>query len=232
MSKTALELRNYLPCGWVVKPTASGLHLLAPSQQSAEQFLELSITELIWSANRLSTSIEIAWKGCKTPLRVSPRMAVEHSNLGQNRVKPYKSKQVPMTPIVLSRFDFDWNAIHSGDHPIYITQLHDQHNLYLNRAAVIAQSDKPPAEFLSATAHSLNFEDELLTRCQYLQQAGHLLEYTYEALRWFRDPDTGLLVRRRMQFVSNFYRVMYLGQDCWLGEVLQANPLERFVDSR
>ena len=96
----------------------------------------------------------------------------------------------------------------------------------------MAQSEKPPAEFLCATAHSLNFEDELLNRCQHLKRDGYLLEYNYEALRWFRDPDTGLFVRRRMQFVSNFHRVTYLGQDCWMGEVLRADPIDRFVDNR
>lgn len=231
MSPTVLELREYLPCGWVVTPTRSGLHLLAPSQQSVEQFLERSIAELIHSANRLSTAIDIAWKGCKTPLRISPKMVAGGLGSGGNGVDFYQT-QTSMAPTVRSGFEFDWNAIHNSTRPTYITQLQDQHNLYLNQAAVMAQSEKPPAEFLSATAHSLNFEDELLARCQHLKRDARLLEYSYEALRWFRDSDTGLFVRRRMQFVSNFHRVTYLGQDCWLGQVLRADPLDRFVDSR
>lgn len=226
------ELRNYLPCGWLVKLTTSGLCLLAPSQESAEAFLELSICDLIQSAKQLSTPIAIAWRGCKVPLRVSPRMmlgGVEPESVKRMWIDGISRKQP--APVVRSRVELDWTAIQQGSNPVYISQMRDQHNLYLNAAAVSAQSEKPPAEFLSATAHTLNFEDELLERCEHLGQNGQLIEYTYQALRWFRDPDSQLMIRRRMQFVSSFYRVHYLGQDCWLGEVLSAAPLERFVDN-
>ncbi|MGI0488871.1 hypothetical protein ACN4EK_25955 [Pantanalinema rosaneae CENA516] len=133
-------------------------------------------------------------------------------------------------PIIQSRFEIEWNAIHLSSNPTYITQLSDQHNLYLNQAAVLAQSGKPPAEFLSSTAHTLNYEDELVTRCGHIKTDGFLTEYSYEAMRWFQD-ESGLWVRRRMRFVSNFWRVEYLGQDCWLGEVLQAEALNQFVPS-
>ena len=99
MAPMAPELRNYLPCGWVVTPTVAGLRLLALSQQSAEQFLELSIAKLILSANHLSTAIEIAWKGCETPLRISPKMVASNQRLAKNQANPYASKLFPMPPL-------------------------------------------------------------------------------------------------------------------------------------
>lgn len=121
--------------------------------------------------------------------------------------------------------ELNWAAIQASNRPVYITQFADQQNLFLNFTAVMAQSNKPPGDFLRSTAHTLNFEDELLQRCRYLKTDHRLIEYEYQALRWFQDPDTGLWIRRRMQFVSNFYRIFYLGRECWLGEVLVANAI-------
>lgn len=132
---------------------------------------------------------------------------------------------INMTDSLKAGDEIDWNAIQSHDRPVYVSQLDSQQNLYLNNAAFTAQSAKPPSDFLRSTAHELNYDDELVKRCYHLRQDAHLIEYEYEALRWFRDPDSALWIRRRMQFISNFYKIVYLGQDCWLGEVLWANAL-------
>ncbi len=130
-----------------------------------------------------------------------------------------------MADSLRSGHEIDWTAIQSYDRPVYISQLDTQQNLYLNNAAFTAQSAKPPSDFLRSTAHELNYDDELVKRCYHLKRDAHLIEYEYEALRWFRDPDSALWIRRRMQFISNFYKIIYLGQDCWLGEVLGADTL-------
>ncbi len=130
-----------------------------------------------------------------------------------------------------SGYAVDWTAIQAYHRPVYVSQLDTQQNLYLNNAAFMAQAAKPPSNFLRSTAHELNYDDELVKRCNHLKRDAHLIEYEYEALRWFRDPDSALWIRRKMQFVSNFYRIVYLGQDCWLGEVLWADTLDSFADS-
>jgi hypothetical protein len=132
---------------------------------------------------------------------------------------------INMADSLRSGHEIDWTAIQSYDRPVYISQLDTQQNLYLNNAALTAQSAKPPSDFLRSTAHELNYDDELVKRCYHLKRDAHLIEYEYEALRWFRDPDSALWIRRRMQFISNFYKIIYLGQDCWLGEVLGAATL-------
>lgn len=232
----ALELRNYLPCDWGVKLAPAGVFLIAPSRTAAENFLELEIEALIHSANGIYATIQIVWPNCKAPLKISPRIMASDSyppsrRFVENNRDLTNLTRAKTTPIVRSQTDLDWNAIQMGNNPVYISHLHNQHNLFLNNAAVLAQGAKPPAEFLCATAHVLNFEDELQARCQYLVRDGQLVEYEYKALRWFHDPEANLWIRRRMQFVSNFYRVTYLGQDCWLGEVLSASASNQFMDN-
>lgn len=72
----AFELRHYLPCGWQIAPSPMAVKLTAPSQSCAEQFLDLAIAELVGSARRMGTSLEISWQGCQSPLRISPRLSV------------------------------------------------------------------------------------------------------------------------------------------------------------
>lgn len=227
-----LELRNYLPYDWRLKLSPQGLFLIAPSQTAAESFLEVEIEALIHSANCIYTTIQIIWPDCQTPLRISPRIMSSDSDSSSSRLlKSNKSTPVQATPIIRSQVDLDWNTIQMGHNPVYVSHLYTQHNLFLNNAAVLAQSAKPPAEFLSTTAHVLNFEEELQSRCQHLGQDGQLIEYEYKALHWFHDPEANVWIRRRMQFISNFYRVTYLGQICWLGEVLSTVGLNQFVDN-
>lgn len=230
------ELRNYLPCGWGLKLAPAGIFLIAPSKIAAENFLELEIEALVQSANGIYTTIQIVWPNCKAPLKISPRIMASGSYPSSRRLidGDYDLTNLAQTKtnsIVQSKTDLDWNSIQMGNNPVYVSHLHNQHNLFLNNAAVLAQGAKPPAEFLCATAHVLNFEDELQARCQHLIRDGQLIEYQYEALRWFHDPEANLWIRRRMQFVSNFHRITYLGQDCWLGEVLTTSPSNQFMDN-
>lgn len=68
------ELRHYLPKDWLVSPCNKAVKLLAPSESSANFFLDEAIADLIGSAKRLETPLEISWNGCTNPLRISPRM--------------------------------------------------------------------------------------------------------------------------------------------------------------
>ncbi len=207
-----MELLDYLPSGWKLQPTNHGLLLMAPDSQQGKDFVTGAKQYLTETAQNIRGVIEVC------------------AQTG-GQVAEIKPTQTLSSPIIQVKTELDWTAIQGGATPVYITQLADQHNLYLNHAAVLAQSGKPPAEFLSATAHALNFEEELSSRCARIEQDGELTDYPYEAMRWFRD-EQGRWIRRRMQFFSNFWKVNYLGQECWLGEVLQATPLEQFVDSK
>ena len=212
-----MELLDYLPSGWSLETTHHGLMLLAPDREDGKDFLAGAARYLRETAQNIRGVIEVRAATGDPIASIQPALSTQPQTVALERA------------LIRSATDLDWNAIQKGRNPVYITQLHDQHNLFLNQVAVMAQSGKPPAEFLSTTAHTLNFEDELRSRCAHIQSDHSLSEYSYEALRWFRD-DAGVWIRRRMTFFSNFWRVEYLGQDCWLGEVLQATPLDQFVD--
>lgn len=91
----AFELRHYLPCGWQVSPSPEGLKLTAPSESSAEQFLDLAISELVGSARRLETHLEISWKGCQSPFRISPRLSISTDS---NEIKGQSMTGQPTEP--------------------------------------------------------------------------------------------------------------------------------------
>ncbi len=120
-----------------------------------------------------------------------------------------------------SDLELDFNALNQSANAIYISQLEDQTNLYANRTALLAQGKKPK-EFLGQSACALNDEEELARRCHLIYNDGGLNEYGYSALRWFHEPSTGFWRRKRMNFISNFRKLEYLGELCWIGEVLVA----------
>lgn len=207
------------PEHWEEKKTFTSIQWIAPTKLDADIFLDRNFAALQRLASDNGKAYEIAWKFCDRPFRVRPKVAAIAGS-GEPSSRPRLLRGV-----IQSAVDLDWTAIHGGNNPIYINELKTQRNLYLNEAAVAAQSGKPPAEFLSATAHVLNFEEELTDRCRHLMRDRRLQTYSYLALRWFQDEETGIWIRRQMSFVSNFWRVSYLGCDCWMGEVLQALPV-------
>lgn len=133
-----------------------------------------------------------------------------------------------MRSVIVAGLELDFNAIYESQNPIYITQISDQTNLFANKAALAAQGKKPK-EFLGQSACALNDEEELALRCSLIYKDGSLTEYQYSALRWFSDPETGFWRRKRMNFTSNFRRIEYLGELCWLGEVLEAVETGKIV---
>lgn len=72
----ACELRHYLPCDWSITPRQGAICLTAPSEQSANLFLDMAISELVGSAKRMGSPLEIHWKGCQNPLKISPRLSL------------------------------------------------------------------------------------------------------------------------------------------------------------
>lgn len=228
-----LQSNLALPHGFTIVPKHGGLVIKAPSKTAAQDYAEEQICRLRKVILNIDRPVEISWGGAQS-LRITPEM-VRRSVSGSEPEQPARksSKKPPaqkLRGIIQAATDLDWSEIVGGSNPVYVSQLQDQHNLFLNQAAVSAQSGKPPAEFLSATAHALNFEEELITRCGHLIRDEHLREYNYRALRWFRD-ESGIWIRRHMAFVSNFWKISYLGQPCWLGEVLEAMPLETHLDN-
>jgi hypothetical protein len=163
------------------------------------------------------SQILIYWEGCgDRPYRIDAALAsLLSSPVG---VLP-SSREVGGEAV---SEDLDWVAVMGGANPIYISILEDQRNVFMNNAAVECQGIKPQ-EFLGDRAYALNYSDELSSRCGYITRDGGLREYHYEALRWVMVE--GLPRRKLMRFTSNFLKIKYLSQPCWMGEVLQSEDI-------
>jgi PAS domain-containing protein len=224
---------NLLLQGCELRFHGDSICIYAPDEAIACELSDSLYWLASWAKTLNKRDARVFYPGCRKPYQIPARWAIAEASTSSEEIDRPSPNLLSLTPqpkeqrlrgIIQSVAELDWNAVFNGGNPIYITQLHDQRNLFLNQAAVNAQSGKPPAEFLAGTAHTLNFEDELVNRCEHLIVDGSLSLYEYEAMRWFLD-DRGLWVRRKMQFVSNFWKVDYLGQPCWMGEVLQAEAI-------
>ena len=216
-----MELRNYLPTGWNVCPTEKGVMIVAPTKDSAQDWADWAIAYLRETILGLNRPLEVVWRAGQPGIRLTPQM-VQRSIVSEETVKTSQGS-------VQARFDIDLNTLYQGANPVYINDLQTQTNLWCNTAALQAQGKKPQEFLIVQSAFALNYEDELDNRCRQLRNDGRLVEYAYQALRWFQETDTSIWRRRKMQFVSNFWKVEYLSEQCWLGEVLQATPLEQFA---
>lgn len=106
--------------------------------------------------------------------------------------------------------------------PTYINSIKTTQKLYTNMAGANAQG-MPPEQFLAInSALDLNDAPEFDRRIHAIATEGQLVEYDYMAWRWFFDPEEGRFRTKRMSFVSNFRKIRFCGQDCWMGQVLQA----------
>lgn len=106
--------------------------------------------------------------------------------------------------------------------PTYINSIRSTQKLYCNVAGANAQG-MPPEQFLAInSALDLNDAPEFDRRIHAIATEGQLTEYEYMAWRWFFDLEAGRFRTKRMSFVSNFRKIQYCGQDCWMGQVLQA----------
>ncbi len=70
MQSNRLELSDYLPADWQMRPTQQGLKLIAPNHEDAGLFFQGAKQYLADSAKYLKAAIEVVWEGCSEPLRV------------------------------------------------------------------------------------------------------------------------------------------------------------------
>ncbi|MCD8488278.1 MAG: hypothetical protein LRZ84_16470 [Desertifilum sp.] len=194
-----------------------GMVILAPSKWVADNFVEQWI-DLLTQTAKVWGEISIRWgEGKRDRFRVPAALA---SNSSENPVE----ELAVSFDFNISELEFDLNEAYKSKNPVYITDLQTQSVLFANPAALAAQSKSAP-QFIGESAHLLNDPDELYQRDCWLTETGgtkRLEDYEYQAFRWFLDPDTGLWRRKRMEFVSNFKVVRFLGSLCRMGMVLQA----------
>ncbi|NES88063.1 hypothetical protein D5R40_08170 [Okeania hirsuta] len=76
--------------------------------------------------------------------------------------------------------------LEDSDLPTYINAITTQKKLYANPTALNAQG-QPPEMFLQGNAYDLNDVEELDYRTARVASGEKLVEYEYQAWRWFFD---------------------------------------------
>ncbi|MBD2180607.1 hypothetical protein H6S82_01980 [Planktothrix sp. FACHB-1355] len=208
--------------GWSWKLSGRNCIILAPSHDDATELLENCVDSLLSTAAVLKGNVQIGWRGCKRPFKITPEMAkimMSEPSLHE-KITMNQPNSDPKNNL-LPELGFDLNELYCNPLPVYINQISDQRVVFANPAALAAQGKKP-IEFLGESAAALNDPDELERRDAMLIRDGFLSEYQYNALRWYKDEETQLWRRKRMNFCSNFRRINFLGESCRLAIVLQA----------
>ncbi len=82
--------------------------------------------------------------------------------------------------------------------------------------------------FLSRCEREFTTTEIILTAADKFHAEG-LRRCCNEAMRWWRDSDSGIYRRKRMQFVSNAGKTNFLGTECWYSHTVNAVDTGRFV---
>lgn len=95
MAQQIVQLHEFIPIDWTIKPFADGLRIIAPSKYAATCFKKGAKKLLREAAGRLGV-IEISWDGCSSPIRIAsmnqpgnnPRSVAETSSYAPARIDP------------------------------------------------------------------------------------------------------------------------------------------------
>lgn len=94
-----MELRDYLPRGWLVTPQVYGVRIIAPDPDSAKDFAHGASRLLMNSAKCLGL-IELTWDGCQSPVKITSEgyeRQQRRSSFSGNR-QPDQSSDVAPVP--------------------------------------------------------------------------------------------------------------------------------------
>jgi hypothetical protein len=130
--------------------------------------------------------------------------------------------------LVIPELGLDFNGIYYNEHPILFYDFEDGDIIFANLEAVRAQQKKAK-QLIGSSGASLNFPEEFERRVNRVWQGEQLRSYENEAMRWWREPDSGIYRRKRMQFVSNAGKTNFLGTECWYSHTVSAVDTGRFV---
>ena len=235
--------------GWgLVLDRSDRLIIEAPNKSAACKLIDEAIAQLACSVARLNyKDVLVRFPGGDRPFRIPVAMASEFlqpvesllsqltNSASQQSQDPKNSDENPQARLIdqepnallaIPELELNYSALYNSERPTYISQLVDQVNVFANPAALAAQGKKP-SEFLGQNAYALNEPEELEYRCDRISSNETLREYEYQAWRWYFDLNANRWRLKRMAFVSNFRLLRnYLGQPCWLGQVLNAEELQ------
>lgn len=108
-----LEIKEYLPRGWELKPQANGVLIYAPDGELAQEFHVGARKLLERSAKNLQSVIQIAWDGCDRPLKIgrakssaSNSTPADTHNTQPQRINSYAPDRVSSTASYEEILDF------------------------------------------------------------------------------------------------------------------------------
>lgn len=205
--------------GWEYKLGDGSMLLIAPNANAANSYLEQTGIRLQELGKQMR--LFITHQGAQHRYEIKSEQSESPStNQSQPSLPLPQPPEVPA--LVIPELDVDLNAIYTDLRPVYITQISNQKVLFANIAALRAQN-KTPEEFLGESAFALNDPEELMERDLRISEAS-LNEYSYQGFRWYKTEE-GQWLLCRMDFVSNFRKINFLGIECRLGMVLSASPV-------
>jgi hypothetical protein len=127
----------------------------------------------------------------------------------------------------LSRPNLILTELFNLKYPAYITLLGIEESPFYNYADFLKMPESLPSKFVKYT-QELVYPEELANRNRLLRADGQIKEYTYKAMRWYKDEE--FWRKKEMSFVVNFSLCEYMGQPARIGITKQEEELRKFVD--
>lgn len=222
-----LELISLPGWDWTLQHSTAILN--APSHSAALNLLQANMSAIAATAAKLGGMVEIRFPGCQTPVRVTASMAesimtMEDSNTQKSA--SINSMLQSFLPAIQDQNSFDINELYQDPNPVYIFGHYDHTILFANAVALKAQG-KTASELIGKDGASLDLPEELDKIIDYLDKSPgtSLVEYDFPGYRWYKDLDTQVWRRKKMQFVENWYKIDFMDQPARLGKVLSAVDL-------
>ena len=210
--------------------TATEIILTAADKFHAEGLRRCCIDVAKWAVSKGRDWVVIQWAGDGgKPYRIPSWYASMESQPDEIKMSiadenPEGLEQM----LVIPDLGLDFNGVYYNEHPILFYDFEDGDIVFANLAAVRAQQKKAK-QLIGSSGASLNFPEEFERRIERVRGGELLRNYENEAMRWWRDPDSGIYRRKRMQFVSNAGKTNFLDTECWYSHTISAVDTGRFV---
>lgn len=134
---------------------------------------------------------------------------------------------IDLDSLDLSRPNLIMTELYHLKYPAYITLLGIEESPFYNLADSLKMPEAPPSKFVKYT-QELVYPEELENRNRLLGADGRLKEYSYKALRWYKQEE--LWRKKEMSFVVDFSLCEYMGQPARIGITKHEEELSKFVD--
>jgi len=191
-----LELLNYLPHDWQLRPIAGGIRLTAPSRKDANDFLDKRLNPLVATSSSINGAIEISWDGCSRPFRVNrkaqsePRQPSKKQNPLASPTGSYGSSRISAAAPMEEVLDFIKGKKAEGL-IVTVTSMVDDKCLIVNDLQALDRGGGwTGADWIGVDFKNLWRDSFMPRRTNYfsrliesIEQDGHIPEFHYQIRR-------------------------------------------------